>query len=98
MQLGELVLVFVPECAPAHVLSVTGRFLRQTLRRIGAAGRCVSETLLSALCLAMVAPGAYLGFLCSRPPQGPGRGHRTRDSALGLHALLLDVTVSFFMP
>ncbi|KAM5213566.1 SUN domain-containing protein 1 isoform 6-T15 [Hipposideros larvatus] len=37
--------------------SHAGHFLMQTLRRTGAVGRCVSEKLLSALCLAMVAPG-----------------------------------------
>ncbi|XP_019492961.1 PREDICTED: SUN domain-containing protein 1 [Hipposideros armiger] len=37
--------------------SHAGHFLMQTLRRIGAVGWCVSEKLLSALCLAMVAPG-----------------------------------------
>lgn len=34
----------------------------QTLRRIGAAGWFVAESLLSVLCLAMAAPGAHFGF------------------------------------
>lgn len=53
----------------AHVLSVTGHFLRQTLHRVGAAGWFVAQSLLSGLCLAMAAPGAYFGFLCSHPPR-----------------------------
>lgn len=40
-----------------HASSHAGHFLMQTLCRIGAAGRCVSETLLSALWLAVAAPG-----------------------------------------
>lgn len=52
-------------CAPpAHVLSVTGRLLMQTLRRIGAAGWFVLKALLSVVWLAVVAPGGYFGFLC----------------------------------
>uniref|UniRef100_A0A671EY17 Sad1 and UNC84 domain containing 1 n=2 Tax=Rhinolophus ferrumequinum TaxID=59479 RepID=A0A671EY17_RHIFE len=40
-----------------HACSHTGHFLMQTLRRIGAAGWFVAESLLSVLCLAMAAPG-----------------------------------------
>jgi len=53
------------ECAPpAHMSSVAGHLLVQTLQRIGASGWSVLKTLLSVLWLAVVAPGGYFGFLC----------------------------------